>query len=84
MVQQVPAAQFGAPDLALQQQLASQGRLPGDLPSTCQYFQGSHLVLQGFAQDRELGGIAHRAMRDRSALLLPHLSIHTRFPGCRC
>ncbi|CAL5219060.1 g820 [Coccomyxa viridis] len=32
MVPQVPAAQFAAPDLALQQQLAAQARLPGVLP----------------------------------------------------
>ena len=28
--QQAPAAQFAAPDVALQQQLAAQGRLPGE------------------------------------------------------
>ena len=32
MVPQVPAAHFAAPDLALQQQLAAQGRLPGGIP----------------------------------------------------
>ena len=32
---QMPAAQFGAPDLALQQQLAAQGRLPGGEDVAC-------------------------------------------------
>jgi len=29
MAQQVPTAQYGPPDLGLQQQLAAQGRMPG-------------------------------------------------------